>query len=62
MSIIFNNGRLLMEIEGNYVRDLEETISKFITSLRNIPFSTVMKVLLDFLYPFDKNDKIVLKI
>lgn len=62
MSIIFNNGPLLMEIEGNYVRDLEETISKFITSLRKIPFSTVMKVLLDFLYPFDKNDKIVLKI
>lgn len=62
MSIIFNNGRLLMEIEGNYVRDLEETISKFITSLHKIPFSIVMKVLLDFLYPFDKNDKIVLKI
>lgn len=62
MSIIFNNGRLLMEIEGNYVRDLEEIISKFITSLHKIPFSIVMKVLLDFLYPFDKNDKIVLKI
>jgi hypothetical protein len=62
MSIIFNNGRLLMEIEENYVRDLEETIFKFIASLHNIPFSTVMKVLLDFLYPFDKNDKIVLKI
>ena len=54
-----------MEIDENYVKDLEDTISKFMSPLKNIPFSIVIKVLSGFsIIPFDRNDnsdKILLK-
>lgn len=46
-----------MKTDENYVKDLEDTISKFMSPLKDIPYSVVIKILSGFtIIPFNRED------